>query len=186
LNALQAPVWATTCVGLPLVTGGAAFLCCAVAGEILDAGDAWAEAGELGKGDGDVFGVGFGFGVAVGFIVGRPRSFAFRTRDEASMFGPADEFGFLAGCRVRFNPAGAGPALLRAMLRLAGGEEDFAPGIVKTTSSLFPCGSTRAVAPGCKRNETIVLSPPRCTFTSEKARPRTASARGTSAGGILT
>jgi len=61
-----------------------------------------------------------------------------------------------------------------------------APGTVKTTSSLFERCSTRAVAPGCSRNETTVLSPLRWAFTSAKPRPRRASVRGTSAAGILT
>lgn len=60
------------------------------------------------------------------------------------------------------------------------------PGIVKTTSSRFECCSTCAVAPGCSRKETTVLSPLRWVFTSPKPRPRVASARGTSAAGILT
>lgn len=60
------------------------------------------------------------------------------------------------------------------------------PATVKTTSRWFALCSTRAVEPGCKRNETTVLSPARCVFTSAKPRPRMASARGTSAAGILT
>lgn len=142
---------------------------------------------ELSEGDGDAFGVGLGFGARVGFAVANnPRSFGLRALDELSAFGPTDEFAFLAGCRFQSATGGAGPGSLRAMSRLPDDEDDFAPGIVKTTSSLFPCGSTRAVAPGCKWKETTVLLPSRCTLTSEKARPRTASARGTSAGGILT
>ena len=60
------------------------------------------------------------------------------------------------------------------------------PGTETTTSSLFARCSTWAVTPGCKRNERIVLSPLFCAFTSTKPRPRTASARGTSAAGIFT
>ena len=60
------------------------------------------------------------------------------------------------------------------------------PGTVKTTSSLLPRCSTCAVAPGCSRNETTVLSPAFCAFTSAKPRPRTVSARGTSLWGIFT
>jgi hypothetical protein len=138
----------------------------------------------VGAGDDDVFGVGLDF--AVGFAVAiKPRSVAFRLVDEPSVFGPTDEFAFLAGCRFQSDTGGAAPAL-RAISRVVGDEDDFAPGIVKTTVNLFPCGSTRAVAPGCKWKETVVLLLSRCTLTSEKARPRTASARGTSAGGILT
>jgi hypothetical protein len=65
-------------------------------------------------------------------------------------------------------------------------EELLPPGTVKMTSRWFARCSTRAVEPGCNRNETTVLSPTRCVFTSAKPRPRTASARGTSAPGILT
>lgn len=64
--------------------------------------------------------------------------------------------------------------------------DELPPGTVKTTSRRFARCSTRAVEPGCKRNETTVLSPARCVFTSANPRPRTASARGTSAAGILT
>ena len=60
------------------------------------------------------------------------------------------------------------------------------PGTLNTTSSLFPRCSTCAVAPGCSRNETTVLSPVFCVFTSTKPRPRTVSARGTSLWGIFT
>ena len=60
-----------------------------------------------------------------------------------------------------------------------------APATVNTTSSRFERCSTRAVAPGGRRKEMIVLSPLRCTFTSAKPRPRSASARGTSLAGIL-
>ncbi len=63
---------------------------------------------------------------------------------------------------------------------------EFPPGTVKTTSSLFERCSTWAVVPGCSRNETTVLLPVRCVFTSAKPRPRRVSARGTSAAGILT
>jgi hypothetical protein len=35
------------------------------------------------------------------------------------------------------------------------------PAVLKTTSSLFECCSTCAVAPGCNRNEMTVLSEPR-------------------------
>jgi hypothetical protein len=62
----------------------------------------------------------------------------------------------------------------------------FPPGIVKTTSSRFECCSTCAVAPGCRRNETTVLSPLCWVLTSAKPRPRVASALGTLAAGILT
>ena len=55
-----------------------------------------------------------------------------------------------------------------------------------TTSSLFPRCSTCAVAPGCSRNESTVLSPTRWDFTSANPLPRTASALGTSAAGIFT
>src|SRR5437762_10809062 len=51
---------------------------------------------------------------------------------------------------------------------------------------ILPCCSTCAVAPGCRRNESSVLSPVRCDLTSANPRPRTASARGTSAAGIFT
>ena len=60
------------------------------------------------------------------------------------------------------------------------------PGTDTTTSNLFARCSTWAVAPGCKRNERIVLLPLFCALTSTKPRPRTASARGTSAAGIFT
>ncbi len=63
--------------------------------------------------------------------------------------------------------------------------EELAPATVNTTSSRFERCSTRAVVPGWSRNETTVLSPLRCVFTSAKPRPRSASARGTSAAGIL-
>lgn len=66
------------------------------------------------------------------------------------------------------------------------GTDGGAPGTVNTTSSLFERCSTRAVAPGCSRKETTVLSPLRCAFTSANPRPRRASVRGTSAAGILT
>lgn len=62
---------------------------------------------------------------------------------------------------------------------------EVAPGSVKTTSNWFECCSTRPVAPGCSRKETTVLSPIRWTFTSANARPRSDSARGISAAGIL-
>jgi hypothetical protein len=65
-------------------------------------------------------------------------------------------------------------------------EEELPPGTVKTTSRWFARCSTRAVEPGCRRNESTVLSPARCVFTSANPRPRSASARGTSAAGILT
>src|SRR5260370_9314529 len=57
------------------------------------------------------------------------------------------------------------------------------PGVLKTTSSLFECCSTCAVAPRWNPNEMTVLSEPRWTLTSTKPRPRVASARGTSAAG---
>ncbi len=60
------------------------------------------------------------------------------------------------------------------------------PGTVNTTSSLLPRCSTCAVAPGCSRNETTVLSTVFCAFTSANPRPRTVSARGTSLWGIFT
>jgi hypothetical protein len=63
--------------------------------------------------------------------------------------------------------------------------DEFAPGTVKTTSSLFDRCSTRAVAPGSSRKETSVLSPLRWALTSANPRPRRASVRGTSAAGIL-
>jgi hypothetical protein len=165
--------------------GDAAPRCGKVAGELFGVAEVWAAALEVG--DGDAFGVGLDFGAGVGFAVANdPRSFAFRLDVVPSVFGPTEEFVFLAGCRFQSDTGGAGPASLRAMSRLVDDEDGFPPGMVKTTSNLFPCGSTRAVAPGCKWKDTIVLLLSRCTFTSEKARPRTASARGTSAGGILT
>lgn len=60
------------------------------------------------------------------------------------------------------------------------------PATATTTSSLLPRCSTCAVAPGCRRNESSVLSPVRCDLTSANPRPRAASARGTSAAGIFT
>ena len=60
------------------------------------------------------------------------------------------------------------------------------PATATTTSSLLPRCSTCAVAPGCRRNESSVLSPVRCDLTSANPRPRTASARGTSAAGNFT
>lgn len=60
------------------------------------------------------------------------------------------------------------------------------PATATTTSSLLPRCSTCAVDPGCSRNESSVLSPVRCDLTSANPRPRTASARGTSAAGIFT
>jgi len=67
-----------------------------------------------------------------------------------------------------------------------GAAVDDPPGAVITTSNLLPRCSTRAAAPGCKRNDRVVPSPLRCAVTSAKPRPRTASARGTSDAGIFT
>src|SRR4030095_1969621 len=63
--------------------------------------------------------------------------------------------------------------------------DGFPPGTLMTTSSLFERCTTCAVAPGCSRKDTTVLSPLRCAFTSAKPRPRSVSARGTSTAGIL-
>ncbi|MDX6384949.1 MAG: hypothetical protein QOK48_2522 [Blastocatellia bacterium] len=107
-------------------------------------------------------------------------------------FGPVIEEAFLfAGngkefrapvFEFRFAPLFEGEDC-RAVFEL---DEELPPGTVKMTSRWFARCSTRAVEPGCNRNETTVLSPTRCVFTSAKPRPRTASARGTSAPGILT
>ena len=72
------------------------------------------------------------------------------------------------GCRLAFDAIAALP-----------------PATVNTTSRWFARCSTRADAPGGSRNEITVLSPFRCTLTSANPRPRRASARGTSAAGIL-
>ena len=95
-------------------------------------------------------------------VDGVPRLFAFALRAESTLLGRVKS-------RGRFE----------AMLGLP-------PGTATTTSSLFPRCSTWAVAPGCRRKESTVLSPVRCDFTSENPRPRSASARGTSAAGIFT
>lgn len=63
---------------------------------------------------------------------------------------------------------------------------EFPPGTVNTTSRRLERCSTCAVAPGWSLNETTVLSPLRCAFTSPNPRPRSASARATSAAGIFT
>jgi hypothetical protein len=102
--------------------------------------------------------------------------------DEAFLFaGNGDAFRAPA-FEFRFAPLFDGEDC-RAVFEL---DEELPPGTVKMTSRWFARCSTRAVEPGCNRNETTVLSPTRCVFTSAKPRPRTASARGTSAPGILT
>jgi hypothetical protein len=161
--------------------------CCTIAGELFATTDGCGEALALGEGDGEALGEGLGFGVGVGLALAEvPRLLAFRFVDVPRVFVPNDVFAFLVDWRRESGAGGAGPASLRAIWRFADDVAGRVPGIVNTTSSLLPCGSTRAVAPGCKRKETTVLSAARCTLTSEKARPRTASARGTSAGGIFT
>src|SRR5712692_7051327 len=61
-----------------------------------------------------------------------------------------------------------------------------ASGVVKTRSNPFDRCSTCALVPGSSWKESTVLSALRCTFTSAKPRPWAASARDTSAAGILT
>ena len=103
-----------------------------------------------------------------------------------------DEFEFLfvaGGAAVRLfafeSRFESGPGVLRESRPVFELTDEFAPGTVKTTSSLFERCSTRAVAPGRSRKETTVLSPLRWAFTSANPRPRRASVRGTSAAGIL-
>jgi hypothetical protein len=97
------------------------------------------------------------------FDGGAPRLFVLALRFDSASVG-------LVTSRVRFDATAGVPP----------------PGTLTTTSNLFARCSTWAVAPGCRRNESTVLSPARWAFTSAKPRPRTASARGTSAAGIFT
>ena len=165
-----------------VAVGDGELLCCATNGETR------AVAAGLGLGLADGVGEGFGDGVARGVGVARAeaaeyRSFAFRLPDRSAGLNLFE----LVPRRCESAGGGAGPASLRATSRpvdVVTSKRD--PGMVKTTSSLFPRCSTRAVAPGCSRKETTVSLAPRCTLTSPNARPRTASGRGTSAAGIRT
>jgi hypothetical protein len=60
------------------------------------------------------------------------------------------------------------------------------PGTAMTTSRRLPLCCTWAVEPGCNLKARVVLVPLLWAVTSAKPRPRTASARGTSAAGIFT
>lgn len=120
--------------------------------------------------------------------------------DDDAFFLAWDDEAFLLACDEEFLLAEDDGAIREAELEfrfapLFDGEdcrpvfaavEELPPGTVKTTSRWFARCSTRAVDPGCKRNESKVLSPARCVFTSANPRPRISSARGTSAAGILT
>jgi hypothetical protein len=172
---------AVVCGEAAVAVGDGELRCCATTGETLGV------AVGLGLGFAEGVGEGFGDGVARGVSVGRAdadRSLEFR------LVGRSAEptlFEFVLPRRCESEGGGAGPASLRATSRPVDVElPERAPGMVKTTSSLLPRCSTRAVAPGCRRKETTVSFAPRCTLTSPNARPRTASGRGTSAAGILT
>ena len=96
---------------MALASGEAVFLCCAIAGDIFGVDDVCAVGDELGVGVGDPFGAGLGFGVGVGFAtLSRLRLFALGVVDEPRLVRPADEFAFLAGCGLRFQRGGVGPA----------------------------------------------------------------------------
>ena len=115
-----------------------------------------------------------------------PARFAFRFADVFAFFNALDEFEELGLLRFAFRFTvelgfDCGRVVSRPAFVLV-----FPPGIVNTTSSRFERCSTCAVAPGCSRKETTVLSPLRWAFTSPKPRPRVASALGTSAAGIRT
>lgn len=179
----QVKPWAVVCDEAVVAVGDGELLCCATNGETR--GVAVGLGLDLAEGVGE----GLGDGVARGVGVARAeaaedRSFAFRL--PARSAGP-NLFEFVFPRRCESAGGGAGPASLRATSRpvdVVLPERE--PGMVKTTSSLFPRCSTLAVAPGCIRKETTVSLAPRCTLTSPNARPRTASGRGTSAAGIRT
>lgn len=174
---------AVVCVEAPVAVGDGELLCCAANGEtrVVAVG--------LALGFADGVGEGFGDGVARGVGVGRAnaatdRSFEFRLPARSA---GADLLKFVVPRRCASAGGGAGPASSRTPPRPVDVElAEREPGIVKTTSSLLPRCSTRAVAPGCSRKETTVSLAPRCTLTSPNARPRTASGRGTSAAGMRT
>jgi hypothetical protein len=157
----------------------------AVGEEAVAAGD-----GELLATTGEVLAAVAGDGLIPGFAEDAGEEFGVGLADPLraeSAESELDRFEFGLPRRCGSAAGGAGPASLRTTLRLAAADPlDREPGMVKTTSSLLPCCSTRALAPGCNRNETTVSLAPRWTLTSLKARPRTASGRGTSAAGIRT
>jgi len=130
-------------------------------------------------------------GLLAEFVLGEtgPRvaaRLAFRFADAFAFFNTLDAFeevGLLAfAFRFTFESGpDRGRVVSRPVFALV-----FPPGTVKTTSSRFERCSTCAVAPGCSRKETTVLSPLRWALTSANPRPRVVSALGTSAAGILT
>jgi len=112
--------------------------------------------------------------------------FAFRFADVFAFLNALDEFEELGLLAFAFRFTAESGFDCRRVVSRPAFVLVFPPGIVNTTSSRFECCSTCAVAPGCSRKETTVLSPLRWAFTSAKPRPRVASALGTSAAGILT
>ena len=149
---------------------------------------------------GEAFGDGVGVRVGVAFVSGAVNEFGFSVLDRVFvLFGVALPGELLRAERFVFPVVDGMPRLyafaLRAESTLFGrgkSRERFEatlgvpPGTATTTSSLLPRCSTWAVAPGCNRKESTVLSPTRCDLTSPNPRPRSASARGTSAAGIFT
>ena len=174
---------AVVCVEAPVTVGDGELLCATI-------GETRAVAVGLGLGFTEGVGEGFGEGVARGVGVGRAnaaapeRSLEFRLPERSA---ETNLFELVLPRLCESAGGGAGPASLRATSRPVEVElPEREPGMVKTTSSLLPRCSTRAVAPGCSRKDTTVSLAPRCTLTSPNARPRTASGRGTSAAGIRT
>jgi len=150
-----------------------------------------ADANGFGVGDPLASGVAAGVGVALGIVgVAAEVALLFEFRFDCAgerVFVPAATFLGpllrLIDSALRLESSALGRVASRLRLDAKLGDP---PGTVTTTSSLFARCSTWAVAPGCRRNESTVLSPLRWAVTSANPRPRTASARGTSAAGIFT
>ena len=145
-----------------------------------------ADAAGSGVGEALVAGVGVAIGAGVAAFL---FEFGFDCRGAGKLARASFPFGFF-GALLRLTVSGfglesSGFDRVASRVRLDETPGD-PPGTVTTTSSLFARCSTCAVAPGCSRNESTVLSPLRCAVTSANPRPRTASARGTSAAGIFT